>query len=85
MFLARQMYPENSISLYKGYLNGTKRPQLYLLLDVSQDTDDHLRFRSNRFPTDPPPTIIYTAIEDETSGTLLSRSSRTQDGRNETA
>jgi len=26
MFLARQVYPENCISLYNAYLNATKRP-----------------------------------------------------------
>ena len=51
IFLARQVYPENSASLYKAYLDATQRPHGYLLLDLSQDTDDRLRFRTDIFPT----------------------------------
>jgi len=54
MFLARQVYPENSTSPYKAYLDAIKRPHGYLLLDLSQDTNDRLRFQTNIFPTDPP-------------------------------
>jgi len=85
MFLARQLYPENSNSLYKEYLDGTQRPYGYLILDLSQYTNDRLRFNTNIFPTDPPPPIIYAPIEDEASEIKLSRSSRTKDGRNENA
>ena len=85
MFLARQVYPENSTSLYKSYLNATRRPYGYIILDLSQDSNDNLRFRTNIFPTDPPPPIIYAPIEDEASEIKLSRSSRTKDGRTETA
>ena len=84
MFLGRQVYPENSISLYRAYLNATQRPYGYLVLDLSQDTNDHLRFRTNIFPSDPKPPIIYCAIKDE-ANEILSRSSRTKDGRTETA
>ena len=84
MFLARQVYPENSISLYKVYLDATQQPYGYLVLDLSQNTNDHLRFR-NIFPSDPTPPIIYSAIENEASEILLSRSSRSQEGRTETA
>ena len=52
MYLARQVYSENSASLYKAYLDATQRPKGYLLLDLSQDTDDRLRFRTNTFPTE---------------------------------
>ena len=41
---ARQVHPEGPNQLYKAYLNGTKRPQGYLGLDLAQDTDDRLRF-----------------------------------------
>ena len=37
MFLARQVYPENSTSLYKAYLNATQQPYGYFILDLSQD------------------------------------------------
>jgi len=67
MFLARKVYPENSTSLYKAYLYTTQRPYEYLILDLSQDTNDHPRFRTIIFPTDPPLPIIYAPIEDVSS------------------
>jgi len=85
MFMARQVYPENSTSPYKAYLNATERPYGYIILDLSQDTNDNLRFRTNVFPTDPSPPIIYAPKEDQASEIKLSRSSRTKDGRTETA
>jgi len=83
MFLARQVYPENSASLYKAYLDATQRPHGYLLLDLSQDTDDRLRFGTDIFPTEQ--TIVYSPISVEASEIELSRPSRTQDGRTENA
>jgi len=85
MFLACQVYPENSIILYKAWLETTIRSYAYLILDVSQDTNDHRRLQTNIFPTVPPPPVIYHAIEDAASEIFLPRSSRTQHGRNETA
>jgi len=49
-FLARQVYPENSVSFYRAYLDATSRPHGYLILNFSQDTDDRVRFRTNVFP-----------------------------------
>ena len=84
MFLARQVYPGNSARLYKAYLDATQRPHGYLLLDLSQDTDDRLRFRTDIFPTEQ--TVVYSpTISDEASEIELSRPSRTKDGRTETA
>jgi len=85
MFLVRQVYPENFTSLYKSYLNATLRTYGYIILDLSQDSNDNLRFRTSVFPTDPSPPIIYAPIEDEASEIKLSRSSRTKDGRTEKA
>jgi hypothetical protein len=62
-YLTRQMYPENSNSLYQTYLEATQKPHGYLLLDLSQDTDDLLRFRMNIFPRDIP--IVYDPLENE--------------------
>jgi len=84
MFLARQVYPENSASLYKAYLNATQTSHGYLLLDLSQDTDDRLRFLTDIFSTEQ--TIVYSpTISDEASEIELSRPSRSKDGRTETA
>jgi hypothetical protein len=84
--LARQVYPENSGSLYKAYLEATERPHGYLVLDLSQDTNDLLRFRTNIFPQEKRiPPIIYAAIEDGTSAIELSRPSRATESATKTA
>ena len=83
MRLARQVNAENSASLYKAYLKSTHRPHSYLLLNLSQDTDDLLPFRTDIFPTEE--TIVYSSISDEASEIELSRPSRTQDSRIENA
>jgi len=57
-YLARQVNPEDSDSLYKSYLEATERPHGYLILDFAQSTDDRLRYRTNVFPDEYPP-IIY--------------------------
>ena len=78
MFLARQVYPEDSNSLYKAYLDATRRPHSYLLLDPSQVTDDRLLFRTDIFPTEQ--TIVYSPVyDDETCKIELSHPLRTQD------
>jgi hypothetical protein len=61
--LARQVFPEDSDGLYRAYLAATQ-PHGYLVLDLSQDRDDRLRFRTNIFPTENPP-VIYAPIGDE--------------------
>jgi len=53
--LARQVYPEDSDGLLKEYLNAIEAPHGYLLLDLFQDTDDSLRFRTCIFPDEAPP------------------------------
>jgi len=65
IFLARHIYPESSASLYKAYLDATQRSHGDLFVDLSQDTDDRLRFRTDIFPTGQ--TIVYTPISDEAS------------------
>jgi hypothetical protein len=48
--VARQVHPENSVSLYNAYLDATRTPHSYLLLDLAQDTDDRERLRTRIFP-----------------------------------
>ena len=85
MRLARQVYPERSSNLYKAYLDATKRPHGYFILDLSQDTDNLLRFRTNVFPDEGPP-IIYAAVWEVERGEIeLPRPSRAQDGHVQTA
>jgi len=84
MLLANQDYPEHSSSLHKAYFDATKQPDEYLLLDLSKDNGDRLRFRRNIFPTEQ--NIVYSPpIDDEASEIDLSRSSCTQNGRTKTA
>jgi len=57
-------------------VDATRRRHEYLLVDLSQDTDDRFRFRTCIFPSVYRPTI-YTDIDDKTDKVELSRSSRT--------
>ena len=54
-YLARQVYPEDSVGLYKAYVEATAIPHGYLVFDFSQDRDDRLRFRTRIFPGEGPP------------------------------
>ena len=80
MYLAKQMYPEDSLGLYNANLDATQRTHGYLLLDLTQDTDDGLRFRTNIFPEEYPP-VVYSDIGDEACEVELPRTSRAYDGR----
>ena len=42
MYLDSQVYPEDSVGLYNAYLDATKKPYGYLLLDLTQNTNDGL-------------------------------------------
>jgi len=77
-YLARQVHPEDSDSLYKAYLDATERPHGYLILDFAQDTDDRLRYRTNVFPDEYPP-IIYVPTSDEADKIELPRSASIKD------
>ena len=39
-YLGRQVYPKDTAGLYETYLEATKQPYGYLVLDIVQDTDD---------------------------------------------
>jgi hypothetical protein len=47
--LARQVYPENSKSLYDSYLDSIEKGHSYLLLDLAQDRNNRLRYRTHIF------------------------------------
>jgi len=72
LYLARQACPEDSHSLLDAYLDATRQPQGYLILDFAQDTDDTLRFRTNVFPDEGIP-IVYAPVKDETHKVQLSQ------------
>jgi hypothetical protein len=50
LYLACQVDPEDSDSLYRAYIDATEKPHGYLILDFTQDTDDLLRYGTNVFP-----------------------------------
>ena len=47
--LARQVYTENSRELTSVYKSATSKPHSYLLIDLTQNINDLLRFRSDIF------------------------------------
>lgn len=49
---SRQVCPENSKFLQEAYLDATKIPHSYLLVDLTQTTLDEFRFRACIFPDD---------------------------------
>jgi len=78
--LARQLHPEDSDSLYKSYLEATEKARGYLILDFAQDPDDRLRYRTNVFPDEyPPTTYMPTKKGDEADKIELSRSASIKD------
>lgn len=49
LYLARQIYPENAKDLLKIYKEATSKPHKYLLIDLTQEISEILRFRTNIF------------------------------------
>jgi len=74
--LGTQVYPEDSDGMFRAYLNATEAPYGYLDLDLSQDMDESLRFRTCIFP-DEAPSVKYADIGDETHKGKLPHSSCT--------
>jgi hypothetical protein len=58
-YLARQVYPENPRFIQEAFMDATNKEFGYLLFDLTQQTDDLYRFRTNIFSTDFPRNIIY--------------------------
>jgi hypothetical protein len=67
---------------FKSDIAATKRAHGYLLLGLTQDSKDLLRFRTNVFPHEYPP-IIYFAINDETHKGEQSYSTRSKKRKTE--
>ena len=47
MYLAKHVYPEDSIGLYNAYVDATQRLYGYLTSDLTLDTNDGRSFRTN--------------------------------------
>lgn len=45
--LAKQMFPRNVKYLQEAFADATSQPHGYLLIDLKQETPDHLRLRTN--------------------------------------
>lgn len=57
--LARQICPGNVAYINEAFAHATREPYGYLLLDLTQTTPDHLRYRTKIFPEDNPSNIVY--------------------------
>ena len=75
--MANQVLPEDSTGLSEAYLDATKSTHVYLLLDLTRDSEDRHSFRTIVFPHEHPP-IIYVAIDDEMHKGELSQSTRSK-------
>lgn len=51
-YLARQIFPTNSKFLVESYIDSTKEPYSYLLIDLKPTTPEELRVRSGLFKED---------------------------------
>jgi len=76
-----QVNPEDSVGLYNAYLDATKEPYGYLVLDLTQNTNDGLRFRSHILPDEVHLIVVYSCVGDEASEDELSHSAVAEDGR----
>ena len=59
---ARQFSPENPRRTVEIYRHATKKPQSYLMIDLSQDTPDSSRLLSNIFYEDGDDFLIYRNV-----------------------
>jgi len=48
--LAKQLYPHNSCYALDAYIDATREPYGYLLLDLRSEQDEDLRLRTHIFP-----------------------------------
>ena len=57
MNLAKQFSPYKTKHIIESFKTATRKPYSYLMLDFHTSTPDHLRVRSNIFPTEWPYTV----------------------------
>ena len=79
MYLASQVYPEDSLGLYNAYLDETQEPYGYLLFDLTQNTNDGLTFRTHIFPDENHSLTFYSYVDDEASADELSHYAGAED------
>jgi len=73
-FPGRSSVPKDSIDVYNAYLDAIQEPYGYLLLDLTQSTNDGLRFCTKIFPYDIPPLTVYSYVGDKACEDELSLS-----------
>jgi hypothetical protein len=74
--LAHQAYPKYSVDMYDSYLQAIAKPHGYLVLDMSLDINDILRFRNEFFPDESPFPLIYAPVDYERDTIYLSHPTR---------
>lgn len=57
--LARQISPGNTKYISEIFEDATRVPYGYLVMDLTQSTPDHLRYRTSIFPDDNPTNVVY--------------------------
>lgn len=61
-YMGRQICPNNAKFFLESYIDSTREPHSYFLMDMTQSCDDQLRFRSKIFPDDENCTTIYVPL-----------------------
>jgi hypothetical protein len=67
-----QVYPKQSVDLHDSYLHSTAKPHGYFVLDLSQDINDLIRFRTEIFQDESLFPLIYVHVDYETDTIDLS-------------
>jgi tRNA U34 5-methylaminomethyl-2-thiouridine-forming methyltransferase MnmC len=62
-YLARQVFPENQKYLEEAFVDATLKPHGYLMLDLTQETGDDYRIRTNILPSDTPRNVFYVPLK----------------------
>jgi len=70
-YLARQIMPHHSKGVVEVFEKATVKPHSYLLFDLTQQTPDPLRIRSQIFPDES--MHVYTHVKDMNTPIMLSR------------
>ena len=63
--LARQVFPTQSRLVLKAFRDATARPFGYMLFDFRQETQDHLRMRTNELPHEEPHYVYQIMTREE--------------------
>ena len=57
--LAKQLYPGNTAFFLKAYADATEKPYSYLIVDISMETPDNMRLRTDIFRSEAKYPVIY--------------------------